>query len=188
MGAGGSKAAAAQKAASRAAVAAKPAAESAAAAASTGVSSLPEAVIAAERQRAAEMIARQNADPSALPAEHRSQNDNLVQSMNQVMSGMQQYQYEVYRNPEVDRKYSLKKKSKEEKAAELVGRLGSPTLKALLEDHARGLKSKKPLSAAELARRYGADPDVLEHFLKHNNAPVVQPTKEGRYLGSWPDE
>lgn len=36
-----------------------------------------------------------------LPAEQRTDNESLVQSMNKVMAGMSQYQYEVYRNPEV---------------------------------------------------------------------------------------
>lgn len=38
---------------------------------------------------------------------------------------------------QVDKQYSLKRKSKEEREAELAGRLASPALKALLEDHAR---------------------------------------------------
>lgn len=38
---------------------------------------------------------------------------------------------------QVDKLYALKKKTKEEKEAQLVGRLASPALKALLEEHAR---------------------------------------------------
>ena len=55
----------------------------------------------AERQRAAALQARAAADPASLPAERAADNEPLVRSMNKVMAGMHQYQFEVYRNPEV---------------------------------------------------------------------------------------
>jgi hypothetical protein len=38
---------------------------------------------------------------------------------------------------QVDNVYSLKRQTKEEKEAQLVGRLASPALKSLMDDHAR---------------------------------------------------
>ena len=38
---------------------------------------------------------------------------------------------------QVDKKYALKRKTREEKEADLVGRLSTPALKALLEEHGR---------------------------------------------------
>ena len=40
--------------------------------------------------------------------------------------------------------------------------------------------------AAELARVYGADPEVLQAVLRHNSVPVVHATQEGRLHGAWP--
>lgn len=54
----------------------------------------------AERQREAEVAARLAASAGAAP-QQAADNAGLVRSMNQVMAGMKQYQYEVYRNPEV---------------------------------------------------------------------------------------
>ncbi|KAL4439499.1 hypothetical protein ABPG77_008828 [Micractinium sp. CCAP 211/92] len=176
MGASSSKAAAVQRTASKAAAAAAPTAESAASAA------------ARKRERATALQARAAADPASLPAERAADNEPLVRSMNKVMAGMHQYQFEVYRNPEVDRQYALKRKSKEEREAELAGRLASPALKALLEEHARALHAGHQLSVDDLARRYGADPEVLRHFLHHNAGPVVHAARDGRLVGSWPDE
>lgn len=42
----------------------------------------------------------------------------------------------LHKSAQTDKKYALKKKSKEEKEAELVGRLKSPVLRELLEEHA----------------------------------------------------
>ncbi|PSC73569.1 prepilin-type N-terminal cleavage methylation domain-containing [Micractinium conductrix] len=107
--------------------------------------------------------------------------------MNKVMAGLQQYQYEVYRNPEVDKKYALKRKTREEKEADLVGRLSTPALKALLEEHGRSVRAGQPLSAAELARRYGADEEVLSRFLEHHAAPVLYSGRDGQVFAAWPD-
>ena len=41
--------------------------------------------------------------------------------------------------PQVDKVYSLRRQSKEEKEAQLAGRLASPALKSLMDDHARWL-------------------------------------------------
>ncbi|KAL4437326.1 hypothetical protein ABPG75_004465 [Micractinium tetrahymenae] len=187
MGASGSKAAAVQRATSKAAVAAAPAAESAAAAAAatSARAAVPSSI---KRQRAAELQARAAADPASMPAERAADNEPLVRSMNKVMAGMHEYQFEVYRNPEVDKLYALKRKTKEEKEADLVGRLASPALKALLEEHARAVHAGRQVSVDDLARRYGADPAVLRHFLQHNAGPVVRAASDGRLVGSWPDE
>ena len=40
--------------------------------------------------------------------------------------------------------------------------------------------------AAELARVYGADLEVLQAVLRHNSVPVVHATQEGRLHGAWP--
>lgn len=162
-------------------------AESAAAAAASAGAAVPSSISNAERQRAAALQARAAADPASLPAERAADNEPLVRSMNKVMAGMHQYQFEVYRNPEVDKQYSLKRKSKEEREAELAGRLASPALKALLEDHARAVHAGRQLSIDDLARQYGADPAVLRHFLQHNAGPVVRSEPDGRLVGSWPD-
>jgi hypothetical protein len=39
---------------------------------------------------------------------------------------------------------------------------------------------------AELARRYGANEQVLREVLKHNAVPVVSQAKDGRLTGKWP--
>ncbi|PRW45430.1 hypothetical protein C2E21_5999 [Chlorella sorokiniana] len=177
MGAGGSKAAAAQRTASRAAAAAgRPPAAAAAAAgeAAPGIS-------AAEREREAALRA-QAAAAAAEPADAAAQREaaerqQLVRSMQAVMSGVKQYQFEVYQNPETDRKYAVKKKSKEEKEAELVGRLTSPILRQLLEEHAWSVRQGKPLDAAALARKYGAREDALAGVLQHNAMPIAYDTR-----------
>ena len=93
---------------------------------------------AAERQREASLLARQAqlAAEGGLPAERREDNAGVVSSMNKLMPRMQQHQVKVYQNPEVDAQYSLKRKTKAEREADLVGRLASPSLKSLLEEHA----------------------------------------------------
>jgi hypothetical protein len=55
---------------------------------------------AAERQREAELRQRQQA-AAAQPQEQRQDNEGLVTAMNRAMTGMRQYQYQLYRNPEV---------------------------------------------------------------------------------------
>lgn len=52
----------------------------------------------------------------------------------------------------------------------------------------RALHAGHQLSVDDLARRYGADPEVLRHFLHHNTGPVVHAARDGRLVGSWPDE
>ncbi|KAI7842090.1 hypothetical protein COHA_004285 [Chlorella ohadii] len=186
MGAGGSKAAAAQKAASRAAAAAtRPPAAAAAAAgeAAAGIS-------AAEREREAALRA-QLAATAAEPADAAAQREaaerqHLVQSMQAVMAGVKQYQFEVYQNPETDKKYAVKKRSKEEKEAELVGRLTSPILRQLLEEHAWSVRQGKPLDAAAMARKYGAREDALAGVLQHNAMPIVYELPGGQMFGDWP--
>lgn len=176
-----------QKAANKAAAAAaasKLPPSSAAAAAAAGISSPEAGLRAADRQRGAEL--QRLAAAGALPAENRQDNEQLASSMTQLMSGMKQYQYEVYRNPEVDKVYSLKRQTKEDKAAQLVGRLATPVFKALMDEHARATQQGRQLAAADLARQYGADPAVLEQVLRHNAVPTVRSETDGRLVGSWP--
>lgn len=53
-----------------------------------------------ERQRDA-ALAQQLAASAAAPLEQKADTEALVGSMNQLMAGMRQYQYELYRSPEV---------------------------------------------------------------------------------------
>lgn len=126
MGGGGSKTASVQKGVARAAAAApKPPLGAAAAAEEAGISAagdwrrIDEArtmkykallaspcalrLVAAERQREAELLRRRQ-EVAAQPQEQRQDNEGLVTSMNRAMAGMRQYQYQLYRNPEVGRR------------------------------------------------------------------------------------
>lgn len=51
----------------------------------------------------------------------------------------------------------------------------------------RGVRLGQPPAVDDLARRYGANPEVLQRFLEHNSAPVVQAARDGRFIGIWPD-
>lgn len=85
------------------------------------------------------------------------------------------------------RKYGWRKKSREEREAELAGRLDTPALKALFEERLRAAAhGRDPPSAAELAQRYGARQEVLEKVLQHASVPLISEAEDGRLVGSWP--
>lgn len=49
----------------------------------------------------------------------------------------------------------------------------------------RSVRRGTPLSAATLARKYGASEAVLEQVLQYNAVPLVH-ADEGQLVGSWP--
>lgn len=116
----------------------------------------------------------------------KNKNERLVSDMSKLISSVETRKYEIYSNPEVDRLYSRKRKTKQEREATERGRLSTASLKSLYDDRIRASQQGRELPLEKLAQRYGADHGLLKAMLQYNCAPVVRQEEDGRLVGSWP--